>query len=225
MPLRYPRLTVAFEDLLEYVMLERNRQEIQELPEDFYTRIREEIAMLQARVAESFDDDAYRQAKNMLRLLDELYTRREAKITRAALARAKLGIDVINLSLLQPEETRLYEAILQVARETREMLLTLPHDTPLPMREEPSHTQAPDTPPPQEHVEDPARSEAEEDRVEEASPAESSVETIRIRFTKPVSPFVGDDLEIYGPYEPGDEAVLPRSVADILLEKQLAEKA
>ncbi len=277
-----PTFLVAFEELLEYVMLERNRPELQQLPEGFYQRVREEIRQLQERVQAAFDDDAYRQAKNMQRLLDELYTRREVKLSRAALAKAKLGVDVLDPALLQPEERDLYEAIIRASREARERVLSLeeretltkirpaetitppqtvltdesssPSDKALPA---PSEEAVPSASPPPAGT---FHGEGDDALLEESSPEEESLpptrgdealsstplresseasgegpsgeapgdelaeEKLRVRFLQPVSPFVGDDLEIYGPFEPGDEAVLPRSVALVLLDKQLAEQ-
>lgn len=53
---------------------------------------------------------------------------------------------------------------------------------------------------------------------------ENSRTTKLIRFLDSTSKFVGDDLQIYGPYEPESVANLPMKVADILIKRNKAEQ-
>jgi hypothetical protein len=40
-----------------------------------------------------------------------------------------------------------------------------------------------------------------------------------VKFTQPVEQFVGNELELYGPFQPEQKEQLPAYVADILIEK------
>ena len=47
---------------------------------------------------------------------------------------------------------------------------------------------------------------------------------IKVKFKAHVPKFVGKMMEIYGPYEEGDEEELPEIIANILVNKDRAEK-
>jgi hypothetical protein len=44
----------------------------------------------------------------------------------------------------------------------------------------------------------------------------------RVKFLAPVDQFVGQELELYGPFEQGEEAELPATVAEVLLAQKSA---
>ena len=48
---------------------------------------------------------------------------------------------------------------------------------------------------------------------------ETTESSVLVTFTKPVGKFIGEELEPYGPYDEGDSARVPRSIAEILIEK------
>ena len=45
-----------------------------------------------------------------------------------------------------------------------------------------------------------------------------------VRIIHPIPKFVGTDLNIYGPFEQEDVSLLPRKVADLLINKNRAEE-
>ena len=45
-----------------------------------------------------------------------------------------------------------------------------------------------------------------------------------IKFNHAVPKFVGEDLEVYGPFEENDMANLPSKIADVLVSKGRAEE-
>ena len=44
----------------------------------------------------------------------------------------------------------------------------------------------------------------------------------RVKFLAPVDQFVGQELELYGPFEQGEEADLPAAVAEVLFAQKSA---
>lgn len=57
----------------------------------------------------------------------------------------------------------------------------------------------------------------------EEAKAQSGSKKKLIRFLMPVPKFVGEELEVYGPFEEEDLANLPESIADVLIKKGRAE--
>jgi DNA replication initiation complex subunit (GINS family) len=53
---------------------------------------------------------------------------------------------------------------------------------------------------------------------------EEQNDTKLVRFINAVPRFVGDDLNIYGPYEEQDVANLPQKVVKVLIDKNRAEE-
>ena len=45
-----------------------------------------------------------------------------------------------------------------------------------------------------------------------------------VRFIHPVPKFVGDDMNVYGPFEHGDVSALPEKVSEVLIKNKRAEK-
>lgn len=60
---------------------------------------------------------------------------------------------------------------------------------------------------------------------EDAEDAQQEQEALFVRFLEEVQKFVGPSLEIYGPFQEGDTAELPVVIANLLIEKQKAERA
>jgi len=46
----------------------------------------------------------------------------------------------------------------------------------------------------------------------------------QVRFLKPISQFIGTDLQTYGPFEETQTATLPREVAELLIQERRAEE-
>ena len=65
----------------------------------------------------------------------------------------------------------------------------------------------------------------EEKKLAEVSKEESKqeVKTVMIRFTNNVPKFLGKQMEVYGPFKPGDIANLDIDIVNILIKKEVAE--
>jgi DNA replication initiation complex subunit (GINS family) len=59
---------------------------------------------------------------------------------------------------------------------------------------------------------------------EEPKPADEYDIKVKVRFKGAVPKFVGKKMELYGPFKEGDEADLPRVIANILVNKKRAEE-
>jgi len=70
-----------------------------------------------------------------------------------------------------------------------------------------------------------SETQAEPEKPEEEKPVEDEYDIkVKVRFTGHVPKFVGKKLEIYGPFEEGDTAELPKIIANILINKKRAEQ-
>ncbi len=53
---------------------------------------------------------------------------------------------------------------------------------------------------------------------------DKKLETKLVRFLTPTPKFIGDDLNVYGPYDEEDIAALPTRVANVLIKKNRVEQ-
>lgn len=212
-------IVITYETLFDILRKEKGREELQQLPESFYHQV---VTYLQKKkqdveAAGGFGavkaQRAAIQYRNVEKILRELYERRERKIIEMALNRARTEKNLINTSLLLPEERAFFdESAALFERHRKELLLTVitgdmppaavapPERTEQQGPEEPAEAAAPDAPP----------------TIDESGPC-------KVKFLVKVPRFLGLKGEVHGPYAVGDEAELPGKIASILVKKKRAE--
>lgn len=228
-------IKISYETLYELLRREKYRNEIQKLPENFFKDVidfleekkkhlrKHDVDLIniteQSKVKQQFD--------NVVKILTELYDRREKKIMMVALNKARTN-SLVDMSNLLPEEQQLLESLVLGLEQFRKGILhsVLQGNMPAlmkPQKEEESSRQ--DTVKDSQKQGDEestgkdANGESAKDtrhQEEDNSPAKR---TKQVKFKQPVPKFVGEELEVYGPYEEEDVASLPSEIADLLLRK------
>jgi len=219
---------ISYETLFDVLRKESNREDLQSLPDTFY----EDVASF---IAEKKLDSSSRgriEYENSKKIVRELYERRERKILLLALNKARTNSGIIDSSVLLEREKSFFETIVsELEHHKKEMLLVIEQGVPKTEAEKAEEEEA-------QVVEDKeTQNAASEKKVAEpeiATPAEEKPKDKRnepqleddekkVKFLVSVPKFVGKDMTIFGPFNPGDTTNLPEDVATILEKKGRVE--
>jgi DNA replication initiation complex subunit (GINS family) len=224
---------VTYEMIYELVRREKSREELQKLDNAYLAGLLAFLREQDGRMVGTGKSDLFAiserdqlivQAQNTRRLVRELYERRERKIVDLAVNKSRTGSDLIDTSNLLPEERALFDMLVTSLDAFRRGILgnmlalkepeaaLLGYATPAPTSV--SHAslfKAVESTP------------AEKQEAPKAVPLAAKDGMKKVRFTQQVEQFVGQELELYGPFEPGEEAELPETVAEVLLAQHTVE--
>ncbi len=192
--------TLSYESLYEALRKEKTAPDLQTLNKDFFHQIIEYLEEKELLIKKQQDimelQKSQVQLANIKKMIRELYERRESKIFQLSLFASRTR-EKPDLSPLVPEEKELFNSFLELLNDFREGILqNMLAARPLIMRSKAK----------------PLKTELGEAK---------STQTIRLLHAVPQ--FVGDDLQIYGPFEPEDVAAVPVKVAEVLVHKGRAE--
>lgn len=179
-----------YETLFEYLREERRNVSLQVLPETFFADVAEYIAQ-----KETLSPGA-EQLKNARKIIEDIYERREKKISTLALNKSRTNSPLIDTTNLLPEEKVFFKQLVVLLDHFRDEILKNVLDKTAPNIGEKITDVVPDTP---------------------------VVIDYRYRCLRYIDKFVGPDLEILGPFEEGAVVELDRETADILISKNLVE--
>ena len=208
------KITLTYETLFDLVRREKGREDLQKMDLAFYTHaqtyFREKIEALriaqqtQSPFAADEQIKLQRQIENIKLLLKELYERRERKILGLALAKSRTLSPIIDTSALLEEEKPLFTNLCSSLAQQRADVLqkVIQHQ---------SHQLAQESAQP----------------IFSAPPQplkQQQTVLLSISLLHQVQRFVGRDLEVYGPYEPGNTAIIPKELALILIAKGHAKE-
>ncbi len=206
-------MTVNYETIFELLRREKNRDDLQELPETFFDdflaysrekqQILDESKIKQDLFSAAERDKVSTEMANIRRILKDLYERREKKIINMAVNMSRTRSNIIDTSKLMKEEKLLFDRIVSTLDKFREGILLNVLDFRQPFIDE-----------------------KDESNAETASQEEKQAEkpTKLLRFIHPVPKFLGKELEVYGPFEEEDMATLPTEIAEVLISKGRAEE-
>ncbi|MBW2985989.1 hypothetical protein KY333_01330 [Candidatus Woesearchaeota archaeon] len=233
---------ITYETLYEILRREKSKDELQTLDESFFRDVLEYLQdktkMIQEAVGK-FDlfsveerDNTHMQLTNVRRILKELYERREKKILEMALNKSKTNSNIIDTSNLLAKEHELYNQTVKLLDSFRkDVLLTLfelktPVITELKKVPEPipSESKTEPGPMPLESTQKPPESEPTP-TLKPTLEIKPETNNIKVKFLQKVDQFVDKELELYGPFEPEATAILPKEMADILINKGSAVEA
>jgi DNA replication initiation complex subunit (GINS family) len=197
--------TMNYEKLFDHLREERNNIRLQELPPTFYSDI---IEYFRIKGGSSSD-----QLKNAKRIIEEIYERREKKILNLAISKSRTKSSLIDTSALLPEENILF----------KQTVILMDH-----FRDEILKKVISDTPSTDKILIDQITATEEENTTQEIAPKQETKQeepaNYRVKFLKYVDKFVGSNLEIFGPFDEGNVAELPKETADLVISKLLAIK-
>lgn len=195
---------ITYESLYDALRRERSFTELQKLNPDFFKDVvkyleeKESILDIQ-RKKSSFISELGKtqiQIENVRKLIKEIYENREKKIIHLAILSSKTEASNVDLSSMLNEEKLFYNSLLEQFNRYRKGILynLLNKQSPI----------------------------IEESPKELKSHVSQQDDTKLVRFTHPTPKFVGEDMNIYGPFEAEDIANLPEKVATLLIEKKRA---
>lgn len=196
---------ITYESLYDILRKEKSQDDLQKLDQNFFRNVldylhtKKQILETQQNkesiFASSEIQKTRKQLENTQKILRELYERRENKIIQMALFSSRTNSMSEHEALLE-EEKELYISIKNALAGYRENIIGNLINGKLPN--------------------------LEKAKIIKTSENQTS-ETKLVRFMTAVPKFVGNDLNVYGPYEEQDIANLPKKVADILIEKSRVE--
>jgi DNA replication initiation complex subunit (GINS family) len=193
---------------------EKGREEVQELDPSFYNDVIEYLNEKKDIISKDTDglnafinnerERNLKQLSNIKRILNEIYERREKKIVEMALVKSKTNSDVISASGLLEPEAKLYDKLVGIFDGFRNGVLYNVLEG--------KKANIDEIIPPSADVK------KDEQKQEEKS-------TKKIKFLHETPKFVGENLEVYGPFEQEQIAELPTEIANLLVLKGRAQEA
>ena len=122
-------IKITYEVLFDILRREKNREELQDLDEDFY----EQVLLYLIEKKKITDNHTYEdeieqnkstiQIQNIKKILKELYERRERKLINMALASIRTRTNLIDQSSILPAEQALYGKMQSILGSNRDALL------------------------------------------------------------------------------------------------------
>ncbi len=197
---------IVFETLYEILRREKYKNELQQLEPTFYADVvkylAEKTSILESQQTKSSIfasaelQKTQKTLENVKKILKELYEKREGKVIQLARIAALMG-ETGELPEILPEERGLFREVRDTMVRYRKGILNNVLQVNYPKTEEPEKPKELKT--------------------------EKKLETKLVRFLNPTPKFIGDDLNVYGPYDEEDMAALPNRVANVLIKKNRVE--
>ena len=197
--------TITFEYLYDVLRKEKYSKELQKLNDNFLSNLKKYVTEKTSILKSQAEKDSIftaaetqktrKQLENVERLIKELFERRENKVLHLAFLASKThGKHALTSNLLKEEEL-LFNSIVESLGAFRQLAASdiIPHEKI------------------QKHIE------PKDIKTEDKS------ETKAIKVLQQVPQFVGTDMQVYGPFNQTETAVLPLEIADLLVEKKIAE--
>ncbi|MBI4146943.1 DNA replication complex GINS family protein [Candidatus Woesearchaeota archaeon] len=202
------QVVLTYETLYEHLRKEKTREELQKVEPNFHQDVLYYLKDKQQAYDESLTkndifsqserDKLHIQLANIKKILRDLYDIRERKIINMAVNSSRIKTHIIDTANLLPPEQSLFQSIHAVLSQHRtgivNRMLELREPELLPVVLPVPEMKAPET------------------FVEPALPTKKHV-----KFLDNIEQFVGEELEMYGPYATNDEAELPCELAEILI--------
>ncbi|MBT3721493.1 hypothetical protein HN789_02605 [archaeon] len=213
---------ITYENLYEVVRKEKSSDALQKLNSNVISQmtdyLRTKIQVYKEAKQKNLPDleKIRTQVLSARRLIKNLYELRERKIVNLSVtkSRAKSNLEEEE-NLLDYEKQLLGELCNNITKLRKTVLLNLLN----------AKTPGSEAEPNKNTQESKPVQNVEEKKLAEVSKEESKqeVKTVMIRFTNNVPKFLGKQMEVYGPFKPGDIANLDIDIVNILIKKEVAE--
>jgi DNA replication factor GINS len=115
-----PEEPITFEFIRKTHREEQKESKLSKIPENFYIKAKEYLEQKRKLSAKQKNRMSSLEVKNVERLLEDIYNRRETKITNHAIMTARIDIAPENLI---EEEKKLFEIIVDSLKKQRERIL------------------------------------------------------------------------------------------------------
>lgn len=190
-------IVITYETLYEIFRREKSREPLQELDRNWFNDVvnylKQKQTTYETALAKtdmfslSERETVATQLTSIRRLIKEIYDRREKKIIDIALNKARTQSDIIDTANMLPTEEVYFEELLTHLTKYRRLVLDQ-----LIIGQQPQ-------------INIPLKEK------------KLAKKTKSIKFLQNIDQFVGDEMELYGPFSKDDEAELPTTLAEILV--------
>lgn len=201
-------VVLTYETLYEILRKEKIRQGLQKVDDNFITDV---LTYLKDK-QQSYDDtiaknDIFSQSereklatqiKNAKKIIRDLYDLRERKIINMGINHSRTQSHIVDTEHLLQHEKQLFESIHSLLNLNRQSVLKNIMELRIPEH-------GLDVP-----IKRPAQPVQKTEKKEETGKKS-------VKFLEDVEQFVGEELELYGPYKAKDSAQLPQEVAEVLI--------
>jgi len=214
-------IKITLETLYDILRNEKMREELQLLNETFFVDVhsylKEKQTLLDSKqgnfdlFVEGEKEKLDMELKSIRKMIKEIYERREKKMLDMAINKSRTQSDIIDTSSLLAEEKKFFAEAVAVLDSYRKGILyalwrgELPLVVPL-VKPEPT-----------------IALKNEPAIVKKELSSEEAISKLALKFLQPVSRFVAEDLNEYGPFETGEAAEVPAKAANILIERKQGE--
>ncbi len=207
-------IRINYETIFEILRREKTRDELQKLDDSFFEDtvnylnekkriLEEQKTRLDNFFARNEQEKIEKQAGNVKKLLKEFYDRREKKIIFMAMNASRLQVNLIDTSALLKEEKIMFDYFVEALDKFRKDIMQNVLEGRMPSIAEIAN---------KEEIQ-------QKKEIAEITISSTDNDTKTVKFLKPVSKFIGEELEIYGPFDEQETATLPKSIADVLISK------
>ena len=242
-------ITITFDLMFEILRNERSKEDLMELPKDFYKQASLFIKSKNDSIENTKEQKSLMSNEeimhkrlvlsNIKKVLTEIYERREKKIINLALNKSRTRSNVIDTSSLLVEERTLFEDLVKIFDTNKANILTkIIHGqdvssiksfvSGMPTSSVPGKDTIPRSHPSDHSQGSSSRREEQYDSSSSAEEDQTEYDgkkaTMTVRFLQSVPKFLGKELEVYGPFTEDDMANLPREIAEVLIKKGRAEE-
>ncbi|MEK6934272.1 MAG: hypothetical protein AABW46_00165 [Nanoarchaeota archaeon] len=194
-------IAITYETIYELLRKEKYEPELQALPNNFFSNVidyikeKESIVESQKSQKSIFSKETEKTEKqiiNVKKILREIYERRENKIIQLALFSSRTDIKQEYSNMLE-EEQEFFNSLLKTLNTYRSGILYNLINLKQPKISLPKDIKT-----------------------------ENKEKSKLVRFLHSVPKFIGEDLNIYGPFSDNDMANLPHKAAQVLINKKRA---
>lgn len=224
---------LTFEQLRNLQQKEQKKDTLQQLDNTFFKRVNQYLER-KKQVGDHLDNREFRNAKH---IVEDILDSRQKKILRLGFLSVKSNLQVDNLL---SEEKVFFDKIQEQIKDHRgsleEQVFSF-DEKQQDVDDEPDQQEETDSTEGDDQDERNTEVEAsEEEHTDDEEPdsddtgdtdqhdTDDEDKLIEIAITADVPEFMGVDMSVYGPYEDGDTATVPEENADVLIEKDSAER-
>lgn len=197
---------ITYERLYELLRLEKYNKELQTLDNDFFDHVTKYLLEKKTTLTSQEHKDSIfaaqsiqktqKQLENIRRIIQDLYERRESKIIQLALFNSRTEANSQDADAMLAEEKELYSRLVTDLNTYRADIL---HSL--------LEGKKPEIP-----------------KTKSIKNGEKSPDKKVVKFLEAIPQFVGEDLQVYGPYNPADVVTLPAKVSDLLIKNKRVEE-
>jgi len=198
---------ITYEALYEILRLEKYKIELQKIDPDFLEKVVRYIREKNISIdSQKLKDSVFaplsvkktkKQVENAQRIMKELYEKRESKIIQLALLFSRTKNDLKFADCLLEPEKKFFEELVDIFDKYRENVLF-------------------------KIIEGRNPGQAEEPKILKTS-EEAPDENKTVKITANLPEFMGDNMEVYGPFNEGQIVSLPKNIAELLINNSRAE--